>query len=202
LIPRDWRTWQHFSDPSQCVPSGERDWDQNGLNAGCARDGFKKFLVGVDARATALEHNRARLRPLQHLYDRLPNIFHIDWLQSHLAVAEHWIDWELVEELEDGGEKRVIRPKHDRWADQNGIGKGHSNRQFAFAALSDIERVRAGIGTDPRNMDEPFDSGSLRLSCDPLGRLDVDGMKRLPSLLDVEADCIYYAVSISKRIGD
>jgi hypothetical protein len=35
-----------------------------------------------------------------------------------------------------------------------------------------------------------------------LGRLDVDGMKRLPSLLDVEADCIYYAVSISKRIGD
>jgi hypothetical protein len=139
---------------------------------------------------------------LQHLCDRLPDIFHIDWLQSHLAVAEHWIDWKPVEELEDGGEKRVIRPKHDRWADQNGIGKGHPNRQFAFATLSDIERVRAGIGSDPRNMDEPFDSGSLRLSCDPLGRLDVDGMKRLPSLLDVEADCIYYAVSISKRIGD
>ena len=49
------------------------------------------------------------MRPLQHLCDRLPNIFHVDWVQSHLAVAEHWIDWEPVEELEDGGEKRIIR---------------------------------------------------------------------------------------------
>ena len=51
-------------------------------------------------------------------------------------------------------------------------------------------------------MDEPFDAGSLRLNCDPLGRLDVDGMKRLPSLLEVKADCVHRAVSISKRIGD
>jgi hypothetical protein len=51
-------------------------------------------------------------------------------------------------------------------------------------------------------MDEPFDSGSLRLSRDPLGRLDVDGMKRLPSVLDVKADCIHRAVSISKRFGN
>lgn len=51
-------------------------------------------------------------------------------------------------------------------------------------------------------MDEPFDPGSLRLSCDPLGRFDVDGMKRLPSLLDVKADCIHRAICISKRIGN
>ena len=51
-------------------------------------------------------------------------------------------------------------------------------------------------------MDEPFDSGSLRLSCDPFGRLDVDGTKRLPSLLDVKAGCIHRAVSISKRLGN
>jgi hypothetical protein len=54
---------------------------------------------------------------LQHLCDRLPNIFHVDWLQSHLAGAEHWIDREPVEELEDSGEKCIIRPKYDRRAD-------------------------------------------------------------------------------------
>jgi hypothetical protein len=62
--------------------------------------------------------------------------------------------------------------------------------------------LRAEIGTHPRNMDEPFDPGSLRLSCDPLGRLDVDGMKRLRSVLDVKADCVHRAVSISKRLGN
>ena len=81
----------------------------------------------------------------------------------------------------DGGKKRIIQPKHNRWADQNGISKGLPNRQFAFAALSNIERWRAGIGTNPRNMNEPFDSRSLRLSRDPLGGLDVDGMERLRS---------------------
>ena len=126
----------------------------------------------------------------------------MDWLQSHLAVAEHWIDWKPLEELEDGSEKRIIRPKHDRWADQKGISKDLPNRQFALTALSDVERLRAGIGTDPRNMDESFDPGSLCLSRDPLGSPDVDGMKRLSSLLDVKADCVHRAVSIGKRIGD
>jgi len=91
---------------------------------------------------------------------------------------------------------------NDRWADQNGISKGLPNRQFALTALSDIKRLRAGIGPNPRNMDEPFDSSSLRLSRDPLGRLDVDGMKRLPSVLDIKADCIHRAVSTSKRFGN
>jgi hypothetical protein len=139
---------------------------------------------------------------VQHLCDRLPNIFHVDWLQSHLAVAEHWIDWKPLEEFEDGSEKRIIRPKHDCWADQKCISKDLPNRQFALTALSDIKRLRAGIGADPRNMDKSLDPGSLCLSCDPLGSLDVDGMKRLLSLLDVKADCVDHAVSIRKRIGD
>jgi len=67
-------------------------------------------------------------------------------------------------------EKRIITPKHDRWADQNSFSKGFPNRQFALAALSDIERLRTGIGTDTRNMNELFDSGSLGLSRDLLGR--------------------------------
>jgi hypothetical protein len=88
---------------------------------------------------------------------------------------------EPLEKLEEGGEQCVIRAKHDRWTDQNGISKGFPNRQFAFAALSDIERWRARIGTNPRNMNEPFDPASLHLSRHPSGRLDMDGMKRLLS---------------------
>ena len=40
-------------------------------------------------------------------------------------------------------------------------------------------------------MNELFDSGPLRLSCYPLGRLDVNGMKSLLSALDVKANRIY-----------
>ncbi len=48
-------------------------------------------------------------------------------------------------------------------------------------------------------MNELFDAGSLRLSCDPLCRLNVDGLERLPPMLDVKAYCIHCAVSIGKR---
>jgi hypothetical protein len=37
-------------------------------------------------------------------------------------------------------------------------------------------------------MNESFDSASLRLSRDPFGGLDMDGMKRLLSPLEVKAD--------------
>ena len=45
-------------------------------------------------------------------------------------------------------------------------------------------------------MNEPFDPALLCLSRDPSGRLDMDGMKRLLSPLEVKADCIHCAVSI------
>jgi hypothetical protein len=51
-------------------------------------------------------------------------------------------------------------------------------------------------------MDEPFDAGSMRLSCHPSGRLDVHGMKRLLSALDVETDRIYHPAGAGDRIGD
>lgn len=42
----------------------------------------------------------------------------------------------------------------------------------------------------------------MRLGCYPLGRLDMNGMKRLPSVLDVKADRVYSGVSAGKRIRD
>jgi hypothetical protein len=38
--------------------------------------------------------------------------------------------------------------------------------------------LRSSIGTDPQNMNEPFDPRLLRLSRDPFGGLDMDGMER------------------------
>ena len=51
-------------------------------------------------------------------------------------------------------------------------------------------------------MSQPLDSGSERLSCYPLGRFDVNGMKSLLSVLDVKTDRIYNAVGAGKRIRD
>ena len=50
-------------------------------------------------------------------------------------------------------------------------------------------------------MCEPFHSGSACLSGYPLGRLDMDGMKRLRSVLDVKADRIHHSVSSVNSIG-
>ena len=51
-------------------------------------------------------------------------------------------------------------------------------------------------------MNKPFDSGPVRLSCYSLGRLDVNGMKSLLSVLDVKADRIYNAVGAGSRVSD
>jgi hypothetical protein len=41
------RRAQHFREPSQYVPSGKWDWDQLGLEAGFAGNGFEQLFVGV-----------------------------------------------------------------------------------------------------------------------------------------------------------
>ena len=51
-------------------------------------------------------------------------------------------------------------------------------------------------------MNESLDSDPARLSCYPLGRLDMNGVKSLLSVLDVKTDRIYHTVSASKCIGD
>jgi hypothetical protein len=143
-----------------------------------------------------------RFRSLQRPYDRLRHIFHIGRLQSRQAAAEHRIDWKSAEELDDGREKCVIRSEHHRRADENCVGERRPNRQFAFTALSDVWGLRGSISADSRNVGEPFDSGSVRLSCYPLGRLNVHEMKSLLSVLEVKTDCIYHAVSAGKCVGD
>jgi hypothetical protein len=51
-------------------------------------------------------------------------------------------------------------------------------------------------------VNEPIDSGTVCLSRYPLGRLDVNGMKSLLSVLDVKTDRIYNAIGAGKRICD
>ena len=56
--------------------------------------------------------------------------------QHHLMALDQTKSLPL--ELEDSGEKRVIRSEHHRRADEKCIGERRADRQFAFAALSDI----------------------------------------------------------------
>jgi hypothetical protein len=51
-------------------------------------------------------------------------------------------------------------------------------------------------------VNEPIDSGPVRLGCYPLSRLDVHGMKSLLTVLNVKANRIYNAVGAGKRIRD
>src|SRR3981189_1630525 len=96
----------------------------------------EKLLVRVDARAAELEDHRMRLGSAHDSSNCFRNIFHIGRLQSGPAPVEHRIDWKLAKELEDGGEKRVVRSEHHSRADEKCIGERGPDRQFAFAALS------------------------------------------------------------------
>jgi len=49
-------------------------------------------------------------------------------------------------------------------------------------------------------VNKPIDTGTECLSRYPLGRLDVNRMKSLPSVLDVKANRIYNAEGVGKRI--
>ncbi len=51
-------------------------------------------------------------------------------------------------------------------------------------------------------MNEPIDSGPVCLSRDPLGSLDVNGMKSLLSVFDVKANRIYHTAGAGQRIRD
>ena len=51
-------------------------------------------------------------------------------------------------------------------------------------------------------MNEPFDSGPVRLGRYTFGGLDMYGMKRFLSVFDVKADRVYNGVSAGKRIRD
>jgi hypothetical protein len=86
LIASDRRTWEHFSNPNQRVPSREWEWDQYRLEAGFVRHGSEKFLVRVDARAGTFERDGAPLDPLQRPCDRLCQVFYIGRLQSGEAA--------------------------------------------------------------------------------------------------------------------
>jgi hypothetical protein len=102
------------------------------------RNGSEKLLVRVDTRAAELEDCRMRLCLPHDSGNCFRNIFHIGRLQSGPTAAEQRIDRKLAKELEDGGEKHVVRSEHHSRADEKCIGEHGPDRQFAFAALSDV----------------------------------------------------------------
>lgn len=184
------------------MPNGKRDWNQAWREASLLRDRSEQLLVGIAGRAAELKDRRVGLGSLDDSDNRLRNIFDMGRLQSGAAAAEHRIDRKPTKELEDGAEKRVIRPEHHSRADDKRIGEFRADRPFTFTALSDVEGWRGGVGPDPRNVNKPFDSRPAGLGCYKLGRLDVNRVKSLPSALTVKADRVHGAVGADQRIRD
>src|SRR5258707_12972201 len=120
------------------MPNAKRDLNQQGREAGLMRNGPEKLLVRVNAWAAEFEDCRVCLGSPHDSSNRFRNIFHIGRLQSGPAAAEHRIDWKLAKELEDDGEKHVVRSEYRRRADEKCIGERCPDRQFTFAALSDV----------------------------------------------------------------
>lgn len=166
------------------------------------RNRCEQLLVRGGGRAAELKDRRVSLGSLHDSGNRLCNIFDIGRLQSGLAAAEHRIDRKPTKELEDGAKKRVVRSEHHSRADDKRIGEFRTDRLFAFAAHSDVVGWRAGIGTDPRNVNKPFDSGPAGLGCYKLSRLNVNGVKSLPSALAIKADRVHGAVGAGQRVRD
>jgi hypothetical protein len=82
-------------------------------------------------------------------------------------------------------------------ANNDRICKCRSHSQFSFAPVANVKRARCGIGSDPRNMDDPLDARPLGLAREPSGRFHMQGMKCLCSAFDIKADGIYQAISSS-----
>src|SRR5262249_41126460 len=120
------------------MPNSKRDWNQSGRKSSLARNGSEKLLVRVDARAAEFEDRCRRLCSPNDRTTPPRHVFYIGRLQPGHAAAEHRIDRKLAEELEDGREKRVVRSEHHGRADEKRLDERGPNRQFAFAALSDV----------------------------------------------------------------
>ena len=125
-------------------------------------------------------------------------ILYIDWLQPCQATPKNGVGWKSLQELHKRIEECVLWPEHDCWANDDRPCKGCLHSQFTFASLAYVERGRGNIGSDPRNLDEPLNTGPLRLACDPTGRFHMHRMKCLLTAFDVEADGVHHAV----RSGD
>jgi hypothetical protein len=107
------------------------------------------------------------VRPLQRPRDGFRHVLHVGRLQPRAAAAEQRIDRQPAGEVEDGGEKRVVRSEHHRGADERRARERGTDRDLALAALADIARGRAGVGADARDVREPLDPGAGCLRSDP-----------------------------------
>ena len=93
----------------------------------------------------------------------------------------------------------VVWPEHHGGANDDRICKGRLHGQFTFTPAA---RARCGIGSDPRNMDEPLNARPLGLACEPLGCFHIQGMKCLCSPFEIEANGIHHAISANDRCSN
>ena len=85
---------------------------------------------------------------------------------------------------------------------QRGIQEGALHRLFAFPSRPDVPGRQVCISADPRDMGEVFNPGFARYSRQPGCSFDVDGAKRVPAALHVQAHSVYNAIGSLQGCGD
>jgi len=183
------------------MPDGKWDWNQPGFEASLASDASYKVSVGVNLRAAAFESNRIPLRSLHKPGNCLSHVVHMGRLQFCRPTAEDWISGKPLEELEDDGEKSVIRPKHDCRTDQDCTRICRTDRQFTLATAANIRRSRLSVGTDARDVQELLNPEPARFHSNALSTLDMHCMKRLFAVFGIQTDRVYHSARASDRIG-
>jgi hypothetical protein len=151
--------------------------------------------------AAAFESDGIPLGSLHNPGNCLSHVVHMGRLQFCRPTAEDWISGKPLEELEDDGEKCVIRPKHDCRADQDGTRICRADRQFTLATAANIRRSRLSIGTDARDVHELLNPEPARFHSDALSTLDMHCMERLLAVFDIETDRVYHTARASDRIS-
>jgi hypothetical protein len=134
--------------------------------------------------------------------DSLGHILHKDGLQPCQAAPEEGIRGKAPQKLNDGIEKSIVLPEHHGWANDGGIGKGGPDRQLPFTPVADIRGAGVRIGSDPRDMDEPFNARTLRLACDLPGCFHMQRLEGLGSAFAIEADGIHPAIGTGDRCSN
>ena len=199
LVARDWALRQGGHQAGQKLPNKKRNRYQQPLTIDLPEHQLHQRLVGVDPGSAELVDLAPRRRRCQNLCDRFGDVAHIDRLQPGFAAAEQRQDRHHPRHGRQPVEERVVRPEQDARAEDRGFRKPFPHQSFADGSGPDIGRGRSGIGTDARNVHEPFDPCQCRRPGDMHGAVPMDRLEGRLAALDIVPDGVDHRVGALQR---
>ena len=183
----------------QKLPNKKRNRHQQPLAIDLREHQLHQRLVGVDPGPAELVDLALRRRRCQDLCDRFGDVADIDRLQPRFAAAEQRQDRHHPRHGRQPVEERVVRPEQDARAEDRGFRKLFPHQPFADGSGPDIGRGRSGIGTDARNVHQPFDSRQCRRAGDMHGAVPMDRLEGRFAALDIMPDGVDHRVGALQR---